>query len=123
MYKNEVLKEFAEQVETLISAPLPTIEERKQIIGQLNEDFFSKTGSNLPTPLLNTLADWLLAETLKNKNGYKASKDETAILSDRQLQRRKGRESAVESPSMDFLNQKYIKNMDSLSKKANGVFE
>lgn len=122
--RTRLYEQFEERVEQLTTAsPLPTLEERYKHIEALNAEYYGITGNDLPSPLLVLLADWILTETLKDRSTNKVSTTDFAILSNRQLKRRDKRESIVDGEVMDYLNQKYIKNKDSLSKKAHKEFE
>ena len=119
MARNDVLTEFENSINAMVEVALvPILQERYNRTVQINEEFFERTGgSNLPSYLLNILADWILLEILKDKDVDKVSKTEFAILSPRQIRRRDKRENSVEDEIMDFLNLKYVKQKDSLYKK------
>ncbi|MFT8313278.1 MAG: hypothetical protein ABF633_03370 [Clostridium sp.] len=119
MARNDVLTEFENSINAMVEVALvPSLQERYNRTVQINEEFFERTGgSNLPSYLLNILADWILLEILKDKDVDKVSKTEFAILSPRQIRRRDKRENSVEDEIMDFLNLKYVKQKDSLYKK------
>lgn len=120
MSKNSILAKYEAKIDELISLrPIPEISERFRLIEELNEDYFKLTNQNLPNWMLLRLTDWILIEILNNRNVDKVANSEFAILSPRQLRRRDKRESSVEMQIIDYLNQKYIKNKDSLSKKSN----
>ena len=118
MIKNVVLADYADRLEELITVrPLVEFPVRCSAIENLNEDFYQATGQNLPAFMLSKLSDWLLMEILIDRDVDKVSNTEFAILSHRQLRRRDKRENSVDGGVMDYLNLKYVKNKDSLSKK------
>lgn len=118
MIKNSVLAEFEGRIERIVAVrPVPPMEERFKIVEELNEKFYMRTEQNLPQFMLSQLTDWILIEVLNDRDVDKVTNSEFAILSPRQLRRRDRRENSVEGEVMDYLNLKYVKNKDSLSKK------
>ena len=118
MMKNSIISEVESDIEALMSVrPLRDLQERFEIVRDLNEQYYKRFGDNLPNYLLSKLSDWLLMEILIDRDVDKVSNSEFAILSHRQLRRRDKRENSVEGGVMDYLNLKYVKNKDSLAKK------
>lgn len=116
--KNNVLSEFEERIDDMVAVkPAPEMPERFQIIEVTNEEFRTLTGENLPSFMLSKLSDWILLEVLNDRDVDKVSNNDFAVLSPRQLRRRDKREKSVEGEVMDYLNQRYVKKKDSLSKK------
>lgn len=122
--KNAVIAEYENKVEDLVNLkPIPEIEERKEIVELLNEEYYQKNGNNLPVHLLSKLSDWILVEVLNDRDVDKVTNNEHPILSHRQFKRRDRRENSLGDNLMDYLNQKYVGRQDSLSKKTNLTIE
>lgn len=117
MLKNQVTSRYEVMIDEMIGEnDVPSLEERYAIIEELNEDFYQETGWTLPSFLLNKLTDWVLSETLKDRGVDKVANNEYAVLSHRQIKRRTKRETLVTENIIDYLDLKYAKNYDSLSK-------
>lgn len=122
--KNNIMAVFEETVLNMIKVePIPDIEVRGRSIEELNNACIKRTGNPLPSYLLLILTDWYLSETLKDKDVDKVSNNEFAILSNRQLKRRYTRECAVGNDNIDYLDQRFTKNKDSLAKKITKEYE
>lgn len=108
--------QIEEEIKELITTS-PSLEERKQIIEELNERCYQQTGSNLSPRLLNLLGDWLLSDTLKDMNPYKVHTEEYPILSSHQLLRRKKKTVLMgDEASLSMLD--YHRKNNSLKYKA-----
>lgn len=117
MSKNKVIFVYENRIDELINQEeLPALEVRFKLIEDLNEEYFKETGATLPSHLINKLTDWVLNETLKDRTVDKVTNTEFAILSPRQIKRRVKRETSVQDNVLDYLELKYVKNQDSLSK-------
>lgn len=117
MSKNKVIFVYENRIDELINQEeLPALEVRFKMIEDLNEEYFKETGATLPSHLINKLADWILNETLKDRAVDKVTNNDFAILSPRQIKRRVKREASVQDNVLDYLELKYVKNQDSLSK-------
>lgn len=125
MIKNNVLADFENRIEAIVEArPLPTLQDRYQIIERLNNEFFDVSdGQVLPPFMLSLLTDWILIEVLKDKDVDKVSNSEFAILSPRQLKRRDKRENSVLGEVLDYLDLRYKKHHGSLAKNTKKVSE
>lgn len=118
MIKNNLLSHFEDRVDGMVTVkPVPELPERYALINEVCEDFYKTIGQTLPAFMLSRLCDWVLIEILNDRDVDKVSNAEFAILSPRQLRRRDKRENSVEGGVMDYLNLKYTKHKDSLSKK------
>ncbi len=96
---------YLEIIEEIIAErPLPTLQERKDIIEEINEDYFIETGKQLPIKILNKLADWYLAEELGNKDKYKMEREEYPILTEPQAKRRRKQVAHLEENLLDYFN-------------------
>lgn len=94
---------YAELIEEMTTVrPLPTLQERKNLIEEINEDYFRETGKSLPFPLLNKLGDWYLADELGNKDKYKMEKEEYPILTEPQAKRRRKQVTHLDGELLDF---------------------
>lgn len=94
---------YSEIIEELIAQrPLPTLQERKNLIEEIGEDYFRETGKYLPFTLLNKLGDWYLAEELGNKDKYKMEKEEYPILTEPQAKRRRKQVAHLEENLLDY---------------------
>lgn len=117
MLKNRIIQEFEDRVIDVIeTSPVPELQVRYRLIEELNEEFYQKTTQNLPPHLLSMLTDWVLIEVLKDKDVDKVANSEYAVLSHRQLRRRDKRENSVQGEVLDYLELRYVKQMDSLKK-------
>lgn len=117
MTKNNVIAEFENRVINLVEAnPVPELKERYRLIEEMNEDFYKRTSQNLPPHILSMLTDWVLVEVLKDRDVDKVANNEYAVLSHRQLRRRDKRENSVLGEVLDYLDLRYMKQMDSLKK-------
>ncbi|WP_139356098.1 hypothetical protein [Clostridium felsineum] len=103
--------------------PVPTIEERKQTIDLLNDDYLEKTGQTLPPYFLGILTAWLLYEQEKKKEKNKNKGVEYSYLTQKQLDYRRSKEISVKDNNLEFLNLKYNLHMDSLNRKKRADFE
>ena len=124
MIKNNVIADFEIIIEDMIAVrPLPSLKDRHTAIEAVNEDFYKISGQNLPNYILSMLSDWFLIEILNDKDVDKVTNSEFAILSPRQLKRRDKRENSVLGEVMDYLNLKFVKKNDGLSKKVKKASE
>lgn len=117
--KNSIISKYSDVVDSWLELKgTVDIERREIMIAQLNDSFVQETGDSLPTTLLCKLSDWILLEVLHDKDVDKVTNNEFAILSRRQLKRRDRRENSSEDNVIDYLNQKFKKRRDSLSRKS-----
>lgn len=124
MIKNNVITDFEIIIEDMIAVrPLPSLNDRHTAIEAVNEDFYKIAGQNLPNYILSMFSDWFLIEILNDKDVDKVTNSEFAILSPRQLKRRDKRENSVLGEVMDYLNLKFVKKNDGLSKKVKKASE
>lgn len=116
--RNKTIEEFEKMIFAMVeNTPIPTLEDRYKYIEDINEEYLDATGNVLPPFLLSVLTDWVLAETLKDKDVCKVTNNEFAILSHRQIKRRLVREPSVEDDVLNYLQQKYVKQQSSLAKR------
>lgn len=102
------MEKYWDRVEE-ITKTFPPLEERFQIIEDLNEECFQEYGQNLPNALLERLGTWYLHEIYSNKDCYKVQNEEFPILSAYQLKRRERKTVLIEEDTLaqvDF----HIKN-------------
>lgn len=93
---SEIIEEITAQ------RPLPTLQERKNIIEEISDRYFRETEKYLPATLLNKLGDWYLAEELSNKDKYKMEKQEYPILTEPQVKRRRKQVAYLEENLLDY---------------------
>lgn len=93
-------------VEMLIEAhPEATIEDKNRLIEEWSDHYIETRGKNPSSLDLSKLADWLLADTLKDVSRSKVQNEEFPILSRPQIERRY-REISLESDIVDVLRLK-----------------
>lgn len=94
---------YSELIEEMTTErPLPTLQERKNLIEEVSEDYYRETGKQLPFALLNKLGDWYLADELGNKDKYKMEKEEYPILTEPQAKRRRRQVAHLEDSLLDY---------------------
>ena len=113
---NHTTDKYFKRVEELIKY-VPPLEERKQIIETLNEEYYKETGNFLPSFLLEMLATWLLHEVYSDKRTNKVILDEFPVLSENQMLRRKRKMVQIDNEAtLETLNF-HLRNNSSTSKR------
>lgn len=107
---------WAEELLEISASALPSDEERVKQVDDRLEEYFSTVGTMPKVKVLNDLANYILSGELKNKDVDKVTNTEYPILSKTQLKRRLRKQVAVETDTLDFLEVKYNKQIDSLAK-------
>lgn len=93
--------EFRKYVWDLVKVdPLPSYEERFAKIEEINEQCYVNLGEFLASDILDTLGNWLLAESFKDPNPHKARKDEYPVLSPNQLIRRQSNMTLIDDENI-----------------------
>lgn len=87
------------------------------MVENMVEDYYRYVGCFPKPHILELLANYILINELKNKDVDKVTNEDYPILSDIQLKRRTRKQFLVQDSTLDFLNTKYHKNIDSLAKK------
>lgn len=75
---------------------IPSMDDRKKMVTALIDEYLAETGQVPLGPQIQRLANWLLYESLTDKNPDKVTKEEYPILTKRQLKVRCRRERANE---------------------------
>lgn len=118
---DEYIEQFNEKAEELSNTKLSDAPDVTVIIAQVDEmieEYFRVVGY-MPAPYtLNKLADYILVNELKDKGVDKVSNTEYPILSDIQLRRRARKQFTAQDTTLDFLNTKFNKQVDSLARKS-----
>lgn len=113
------INKFNEKAKELAKMRLedaPPVKDRNKQVEEMIEEYFRIVGS-MPNPYtLKLLADYILISDLKNKDVDKVSKEEFPILSDIQLKRRLRKQLPMQDSTLEYLNTKYNKRLNSLSK-------
>ena len=89
---------------------LPPIEVRNQQVTALIEYFWKVTGRKPKSYQLELLADYILADTLRDKATHKVKQTEYPVLSFTQLKLRNRRERRVGDDNLDFIKTKEVDN-------------
>lgn len=104
-------EEFAERVEALFAhEDYPPVEDRKETAEKLTEEHFEIT-RKFPKPyLLEKLANYILLDTLRDRNIHKAKHDEYPVFSKYQEKKRARRQILVEDDKLDWFNERNKNN-------------
>lgn len=114
---NEVNTRYTERVEECI-AYLPSLEERKRIIEEINDDYLKETGETLPSHLLEMLGTWLLQEVYSDSRSNKVALEEYPVLTEHQIYRRKRKRVLIEDEAvLDALKYHISNNSSTASNK------
>ena len=112
-----VKQEFSEAVATLTGVSrdeLPSVEVRNWEVEELTNEYLEAVGER-PDPLeLSALADYILADTLRDPTSYKSSRSEYPIENGYQRAQALSRELAMEGNILDYLHSKYHLRLDTL---------
>lgn len=117
---NKYIEDFTERAEELSRTKLedaPRPEIINQQVETLIEEYYKYVGSYPKPHVLELLANYILVNELKDKDVDKVANQDFPILSDIQLKRRARKQMLVQDSTLDFLNTKYHKQIDSLAKK------
>ena len=117
----QYIKDFAERAEELAEQKLsdcPPVEIRIKQVEELIVQYYKTVGNYPKSKVLENLGSYILVHELKNKDVDKVTNTEFPILSDIQLKRRARKQMLMQDSTIDFLNTKYHKQIDSLAKKA-----
>lgn len=114
-YEEQVAERIA-SLKKLKLTELPTAEERVSQAEAIIEEFRVVTGRNPKPALLSQLANYILGEDLKDKDIDKVTNNAYPILSEYQIKRREQKQISMIDSSMDFLEVKINKGLDSLAR-------
>lgn len=107
----------------LLATPLeqlPDATSRNSIVKAITERYYILFDSFPQSLVLTLLGNYLLLDYIKDKT--KTKNDELQFLTPTQAKRRKGKEFSAVEDTMDFLQSKHVRKMDSLKKKATVVY-
>lgn len=96
---------------------LASQEERNKEVEQLLEEYKEIVGRYPDSYWLDKLGTYLLNGELKRHDVDKVTNTEYPVLSESQQKRRLRKQTSVEADTLDFLDTKFNKTVDSLSKK------
>lgn len=116
----EYIEEFSEYCLELSGMPLasaPPIDEIKAEVSFQVEEYYRIVGKYPNSFNLTLLANYLLIYTLKDKDVDKVTNTDRPIMSESQLKRRNKKQHSMSEDGMDFLNSKFNRRLDTLSKK------
>lgn len=117
---DKYIEDFTERAIELSNIKLANAP-KKEVINKQVEDMieqYYQTVGSYPKPfVLNLLANYILINELKNKDVDKVANTDFPILSDIQLKRRGRKQFLAQDSTLDFLNTKYNKQIDSMAKK------
>ncbi|MGG4039010.1 hypothetical protein [Heyndrickxia ginsengihumi] len=120
MMVNEYIEKFEQGAEELSNKKIeecPPVEQRNKEVEEMIEHYYQYTGK-MPKPhALELLGSYILVQELKNKDVDKVTNTDFPILSEIQLKRRARKQMLMQDSTIDFLNTKYNKHIDSLAKK------
>ena len=114
------IEDFTERALELSNTKLqqaPKVEVINKQVEEMIEQYYQTVGSYPKPFVLNLLANYILINELKDKDVDKVANNEFPILSDIQLKRRGRKQFLVQDNTLDFLNTKYNKQIDSMAKK------
>jgi len=112
------MERFTEEAIELSKTKLvnsPALEDRHALVTDLIEDHFEITGRMPNSYTLCKLGDYILIEDLKDKDVDKVSNNDFPILSDMQVKRRDRKQFPMEADTIDYLEAKINKRLDSLA--------
>lgn len=87
-----------------------SLDEKKQLIIDITEEYFCETNEVMPEELLIILTNWFLECILKSKDVDKVSKSDYPILSHHQIKRRNKKQLSVSYETLDYISQPKVKN-------------
>lgn len=119
-------EQFSEAIEHLSKigfADLPDAEDRVEQCDELIEEHYAITGRLPDKRHLSKLSDFILAGDLKDSSVDKVTNTEYPILSTTQLVRRESKQVSMETDNLNYLDSKYNKRLDSLSKRSTANLE
>ena len=112
-----IKEEFSSAVSTLTGVPrdrLPPVDIRNWEVSELISEYLGAVGER-PDPVeLSRLADYILADTLRDPTPYKSNKSEYPIENGYQRAQAVSREMSTEGGILDYLHSKYHLRLDTL---------
>ena len=110
----EEFRAEVEELERTSRLELPDIDVRNAQVEELISYYVIVTGDTPSSKDLVSLANYLLADTLKDPDPYKTQNTEYPIQSQYSRRETPKRELSVTADILDFLHSKYQKRLDSL---------
>ncbi|HDR8302819.1 TPA: hypothetical protein QC153_002179 [Bacillus cereus] len=95
----------------LAQKDLPPVEERNKQVEELDELYYNLTGRHPKSEQLQRLGDYILADTLRDKNTHKTKKEAYPVLSHTQQKLRNRKERRVGDNNLDFMKLKHVTNL------------
>lgn len=117
----EYVEDFANRAEELANKKLadcPKVDVRIKQVSDMLEQYYKDLGEYPKSKVLENLGSYIIVHELKNKDVDKVANTEYPIMSDIQLKRRNRKQVLMQDTTLDFLNTKYNKQIDSLARKA-----
>lgn len=112
-------EEFEDKVRELNHigrADLPDIDTRNSEVDDLLDMHLGVTGEIPDHNVITLLADYVLADDIKDSNPHKTTQTEYPIQSTHSRRNTPKRELSVSAEILDYLHSKYTKQLDNLSK-------
>lgn len=104
-------EEFAERVEGLfLPEDYPSVDVRNDTASKMTEEHFEITGTYPKPYVLEKLANYILLDTLRDRNIHKAKHDEYPVFSKYQEKKRARRQILVEDDKLDWFNERNRNN-------------
>lgn len=116
----EYIREFEERCQQLADTKLEKAPKPEEIVKEVDamlEEYYEVVGKFPKPRVLELLSNYILVSELKNKDVDKITNNDFPIMSETQLKRRGRKQTPMKDTTLDFLNTKFNKNIDSLSKK------
>ncbi|MFG3611481.1 hypothetical protein [Rummeliibacillus stabekisii] len=117
---NDYIENFSERIRDLNDIKLeylPDLEVRKSEVNGMLEEYYSVVGDYPKSYNLTLLANYLMSDVLKDKDVDKMTNYDYPILSESQDKRRKKKQNPMIDDTLDFLNNKYHRRLDSLTRR------
>ncbi|MGN4692244.1 hypothetical protein [Bacillus cereus group sp. BfR-BA-01313] len=110
MFMNsEVLEKEIDKL--LAQKEVPPVDVRNQQVEDLCELYYNLTGRKPNSNQLQKLGDYILADTLRDKNTHKLKKEAYPVLSHTQQKLRNRKERRVGDSNLDFMKLKHVTNL------------
>ena len=120
MTVNQYIEDFELRCEELAKTKLedaPRLDAMNKQVEEMVEEYYNFVGK-MPKPrALENLGSYILVRQLKDKDVDKVTNQDFPILSEIQLKRRARKQMIMQDTTLDFLNTKYHKQIDSLARK------
>lgn len=110
------MNRFREKAEQMVQL-IPTLDERKKAIEELNEECYQELGRFLAPDILDKLGDWLFHEIYSDKSTNKAQTAEYPVLSKYQIKRRNRKSVLMASEESMSILSHHLKNNSTIRNK------